>query len=143
MRIALTLLAATHLVVALWHGSAHNELRVVLPPAKNAFIYVVVLAAPLAAAAAVWTRYASLGTWAFFVSMVGAFIFGVYHHYWVISSDHVSHLPPGPPQVHYQFALSAAILAVVELSGAVVGVLFVRTTRGSSARRRATSDSNA
>lgn len=119
--IATTVLVAIHLVATLWHGSAHTELAVNLSPAQNAFVYLVILLAPLVAAGLVWTRYFSVGLWVFFLSMLGAFLFGAYHHYVLISPDNIGHLPPGSPQAHSQFITSAATIALIELASALYG----------------------
>src|SRR4029079_3094428 len=48
-RIALTVLVAVHLAATVWHGGAHTELGILLPPEKSAFVYVVILAGRLVA----------------------------------------------------------------------------------------------
>lgn len=62
-RIAITALVAIHLAATLWHGDAHTGLAINLPPEKNIFVLVVILAAPIVAAGLVWTRYSSIGLW--------------------------------------------------------------------------------
>jgi hypothetical protein len=114
-RIAVTGLVAIHLIATLWHGSAHTQLDVTLSLAQTVFVYVVILIAPLVAAALVWTRRQRLGLWVFFLSMLGAFLFGVYQHYVLVSPDNIGHLPPGPPAAHAQFVASAAVIALLEL----------------------------
>lgn len=120
-QIAITGLVVIHLVATLWHGSAHTALTINLSPAQNAFVYLVILIGPLAAAALVWTRYFSVGLWVFFLSMLGAFLFGAYYHYVLVSPDNIGHLPPGSPEAHSQFIASAAAIAVVELASALYG----------------------
>jgi hypothetical protein len=51
--------------------------------------------------------------------MFGSLLFGVYHHYILVSPDHVAHLPAGDSQG--LFRLTAAAMAVVELAGAGFG----------------------
>lgn len=116
---AIALLAALHLVVTFWHGRAHQVLSVTLPPEKRVFVFIVIIVAPLVGAALVWTRLGSAGIWIFFLSMCASFLFGVYHHYLVVSNDHVHHLPAGNPDVQSAFAASAAALAVLELVATV------------------------
>ena len=50
-KIAITILVVIHLAVNVWHGNAHTELAIGLPSEKNAFVIVVILIAPLVAAA--------------------------------------------------------------------------------------------
>jgi hypothetical protein len=119
--IAIAVLVAIHLAVALWHGSAHRELSVALPLAKNIFVFVVILIAPVVAASLVWTRHASVGLWMFFLSMLGALVFGAYHHFILISPDNVGHLPNGSADAHSTFIASSAALALLELASALYG----------------------
>ena len=87
----------------------------------GAFVYVVILIAPIVAAVLVWTRYISIGLWMFFLSMLGALLFGAYHHYVLVSPDNVNHLPNGIPEFHAQFVTSACIIALLELASALYG----------------------
>ena len=121
MRALISTLAAVHLVVAAWHGSEHASLTVKLPPEKAAFIYVVIVIAPIVAGILVWTHYVRGAIWLFFVSMLGSFVFGVYHHYVLVSADHVEHLPNGSAAAQAAFISSAAGLAVLEFASALYG----------------------
>ena len=55
------------------------------------------------------------------LSMIGAFLFGGYHHYVLVSPDNIEHLPHGPPHSHAQFISSAAAIALLELGAALYG----------------------
>lgn len=114
-------LVTLHLAAALWHLSAHTQLAIALPPWKNAFVYVVILIAPIVAAALVWTRNISIGLCTFVLSMLGALLFGVYHHYVLVSPDNIGHLPGGSPESRSRFIASAAVLDLVELTAVVAG----------------------
>jgi hypothetical protein len=118
-KILITGLVTIHLAASLWHGSAHTQLAIGLPPEKNAFVYVVILIAPIVAAGLVWTRYISIGLWVFFLSMLGALLFGAYHHYVLVSPDNIAHLPGGSPESRSQFVTSAAVIALLELASAL------------------------
>jgi hypothetical protein len=122
----ITGLAAIHLVATLWHGSAHQRLAVMLPPAKNAFVLVVIVVAPVLAAVLVWTRAARIGTWLFFLSMLGALVFGVYHHYVLVSPDHVRHLRHGGAAARAVFVVSAGAIAAIEAASVIYGALCLR-----------------
>jgi hypothetical protein len=115
IRIGITALVVVHLIATLWHGNAHSQLAIGLPPEKTAFVYAVILIAPIVAGVLVWTRYISIGLWVFFLSMVAALIFGAYHHYVMVSPDNIGHLPAGSPESHSQFISSAAVIALLEL----------------------------
>ncbi len=120
-KIVITGLIAIHLAATLWHGSAHTQLAIGLPFEKTIFVYMVILIAPIVAAALVWTRYMSIGLWLFFLSMLGALLFGAYHHYVMVSPDNIGHLPAGSSELHSQFIASAATIALLELASALYG----------------------
>jgi hypothetical protein len=120
-KIVITGLVLIHLAATLWHGSAHRQLAIDLPSEKIFFVYVVILVAPIVAAAIVWTRYISMGLLIFFFSMLGAFLFGLYHHYVLVSPDNVSHLPDGRSESHSQFVTSACVIALLELASTLYG----------------------
>ncbi len=120
-RLVITGLVAVHLAASLWHGNAHTRLAIYLPTAKTLFVFIVILIAPIVAAALVWTRYITIGLWVLFFSMLGCFLFGGYHHYLLVSPDNISHLPAGSPEAHSQFITSAAVIALLELASALYG----------------------
>ncbi len=128
-RVAVTTLATVHLAVAIWHGSAHSALAVTLAPAKNLFVLVVIVILPVLAAVLAWTRWLKSAVWVFTLSMLAALAFGVYHHYLVVSPDHVAHLPAGSPAAQARFVWSAALLAAVEALATVHGALRLRWLR--------------
>jgi NADPH:quinone reductase-like Zn-dependent oxidoreductase len=133
-RIVVTGLVAIHFVATLWHGSAHTQLAIGLPIEKTIFVFVVILIAPIVAAGLVWTRYASLGLWVFFLSMLGALLFGAYHHYVLVSPDNIGHLPTGSPDSHSQFIASAAVIALLELASALYGAYCLGSRRAQRAQ---------
>ena len=131
-RLVITGLVAVHLVASVWHGNAHTSLAVYLPTAKTLFVYIVILLAPVVAAALVWTRYSSIGLWVLFLSMLGSFLFGAYHPYLLVSPDNIAHLPAGSPEMQSQFITSAGVIALIELAGAVYGAYCLGAYRSHS-----------
>ncbi len=125
IKIVTTALVVVHLVASFWHGDAHTKLAVELPPNKAIFVWGVILFAPIAAAALVWTRYVLIGLWVLVLSMVGALLFGVYHHYVLVSPDNIAHLPVGSAEAHSQFISSAAVIGLLELASALCGAFFL------------------
>ena len=115
-----TLAVVTHGVIAAAHGAAHSDLGIQMSTAETAFIDVVIVAAPVVAAVALWSTFARFGAVLLAVSMAGALVFGAYHHYVAISPDHVAHLPAG--QLQGLFRVTAVLLVVSEAAGIVVGV---------------------
>lgn len=131
MKIVITALVAIHLAATAWHGKAHDTLQVLLPPEKNAFVYVVILAAPVVAAILIWTRFQKAAIWIFFLSMLGSFLFGTAHHYVMVSNDNIGHLPSGTHEQHAQFIDSALAIALLELAGALYGAYWLGRSRKS------------
>lgn len=125
-KLVISALVAVHLAASLWHGSAHTRLAINLPAAKTLFVFIVILIAPIVAALLVWTRYISIGLWVLFLSMLGSFLFGVYHHYLLVSPDNIRHLPAGSPEAHSQFITSAGIIALLELASALYAAYCLR-----------------
>jgi hypothetical protein len=136
MKVAITVLVAVHFLIAVWHGQAHTSLGVTLSPGQFAFVFGVIVLAPFVAALLIWTHRLRTGTWVFFLSMVGSFLFGTYHHYVAVSADHVQHLPNGSADARSVFIASAAALALVEFGSALYGAFCLRGT-GCGARRMA------
>jgi NADPH:quinone reductase-like Zn-dependent oxidoreductase len=128
-RIVIAGFVAIHFAVNVWHGNAHTALAIGLRPVENAFVILVILIAPIVAASLVWTRYVRVGVWMFFLSMVGALLFGAYHHYVVVSPDNIGHLPDGAADAHATFIASAGALALLELASALYGAFCLGTFR--------------
>lgn len=120
-RIVITGFVAVHLVANLWHGNLHSQLSINLSLWQTLFVLVVILVAPIVAAALVWTRFVSIGLWLFSLAMLGSLLFGVYHHYVMVSPDNINFLPGTDSASHHQFALSAGAIALLELASALYG----------------------
>ena len=133
-RIIITGLVIIHLAASIWHGDAHTRLAISLPPEKNIFVYVVILIAPLVALILVWTRYSTIGLWVLALSMVGALLFGAYHHYVMVSPDNIGHLPEGSAEAHTQFISSAAVIALLELAVALYAAFCLGSRSAKSPR---------
>lgn len=126
-KIVITGLFIGHLAASLWHGSAHTHLGIELSAEQTLFVYIIVIIAPVVAAILVWTHYVSMGLWTLFFSMLGSFLFGVYHHYVFVSPDNINHLPPGTPESHSHFVTSAGVIALVELASSLYGAFCLGT----------------
>ena len=114
-----TVLVLAHLVIAYLHGEAHASLGVGLVAWQWAYVYGVITVAPLVAMALYWTRWRAAGALLLGVSMLGSFLFGVYHHFMAVSPDHVHHLPEGDAQG--VFVATAYLLAISEAAIAAFG----------------------
>lgn len=126
-----TFVVVTHSAVALAHGWAHRELGVGLDAFQRAFVALVIGLAPLAALALIWADFRKSGSWLLAAAMAGSLVFGVYHHYVLVSPDHVSHLPAG--SARGLFRVTAMLLAAVAALGVALGGLGLR--RGPLERR--------
>lgn len=120
MRRLVIVLVVLHAAVLLVHDAAHRELGVDLNTWQTIFAYLVIVAAPVLAALLLFTAYQRLGFALLAISMLSALIFGLYHHYILVSPDHVSHLPAGDSRG--LFRTTAAAMGVLELAGVGLGV---------------------
>lgn len=118
-RIILVLLVLLHFFSNIWHAGAHTDLAINLPAYKTAFVAAVILIAPLVGGLFLWTRFKVFGTWLVGLCLLGSFLFSGYHHYILVSIDHVDHLPVGPADIHDWFSHSAVFIEVTALLGAL------------------------
>jgi hypothetical protein len=86
-KIVITAAVIVHLVASLWHGSAHTHLGIGLSTQQTLFVYLIIIIAPVIAGILVWTRYASIGLWVFFLAMLESFLFGVYHLWSILCGE--------------------------------------------------------
>ena len=132
-RLTLTVLAALHLTIVLWHGSAHSDLAVGLSRLQTLFVFCVILISPVLATLLLWTPLKDFAIWLYAISMFAALLFGIYHHFISVSPDNVHYLPAGVHAARRQFVNSAIAVAVIELIATVVsGVRVVIGSGGDS-----------
>ena len=122
-RLALTVLAAIHLSVVLWHGRAHTDLAVSLSRFQYLFVFAVILIAPLVATLLLWTPLRGFALWIYAVAMFASLLFGVYYHYLTVSPDNVHYLPAGTDAARHRFVLSAAATAATEFIASILAAL--------------------
>ena len=125
-----TAIVAAPLLVNLVHGLAHRELGVGLAPLDSMFVIVVVLVFPLIAMGGVWTAKKRLGLILLSLSMFGSLLFGLYHHFLVVSPDHIHSQPSGGWGT--TFVLTAYLLLITEAIGTYVGIHFLWIAKESS-----------
>ena len=112
MKLVALLLVAVHSLIVAVHGAAHQKLSVDLSGWQSAFVFIVIMAAPIAAAALIM-RFERTGALLLTVSMTGAFVFGVYFHFIAESPDHVSQVAAANRNAWAgAFSWSAAALAM-------------------------------
>lgn len=114
-----TVIVVVRQLVAVLHGNAHDQLGVGLSAWQNAFVYMVIVVAPLVAAALYWTRYVQAGALLLGISMLAGMLFGIFFHFIHVSPDNVQHLPAGDGQG--SFIATAILLVPIELAGTIYG----------------------
>ena len=123
-KIALAVVAM-HFVVVVLHSIAHQLLSVNASPAQLAFIFPVIIVAPVVAGVLL-PKFEKFGTVLVTASMIGSFVFGVYYHFIAETIDHVAHVAQLEPHFWSQMFLATSyLLAISELLGAVVGLLLL------------------
>ena len=127
-----TYIVLAHLIVNIAHGLAHRALQIGLTPLGSIFVLVVVLLSPLLAMALVWTSKKQFGLILLSASMCAALIFGLYHHFIVVSPDHVHAQPNNAWGT--TFVLTSYALLITEAIGSYVGLHFLRRAPQSSKR---------
>jgi hypothetical protein len=112
-------------VVVVLHSIAHQLLSVNASPAQLAFIFPVIIFAPVVAGV-ILPKFEKFGTVLLTASMFGSFVFGVYYHFIAETIDHVAHVAQLEPHFWSQMFLATSyLLATSELLGAVVGLLLL------------------
>jgi hypothetical protein len=114
------LVVILHAIVTIPHSIAHTNLHIAMDTWQSIYIFVVILIAPIVAAVFIWIRPRS-GFALLTISMIGSFAFGVYYHFLATGSDNAFTLPARSWTLTFQ--LSAWLLAITELGGAVIGFL--------------------
>ena len=122
-----TSIVVAHLLVNVAHGLAHRELHVSIAPHATLFVIVVILMIPLVAAALTWTAARRVGLVLLSLSMFSSLLFGLYHHFLIVSPDHVSLQPHSSWGI--TFVLTAYLLLITEAIGTYVGVHFLRIAK--------------
>jgi hypothetical protein len=120
--IALPAVVLVHLAISIAHGRAHTGAEVALPLAGALFVYIVILAGPLAGLA-LWRWRPRAGAWLVAASMTAALVFGFINHFIINGQDHVAHVAA---EWRTLFGVTAALLVVCEAAGAAVGVWAAR-----------------
>ena len=118
----------THLVVSLVHGIAHAQAHVPLSPAANLFVFIVILAGPLAGLALTWPAR-RLGSWVVAATLAGSLVFGLVNHFVLASPDHVAHVAP---EWRPLFTATAILLAVTEALGSGLAIRLAREGKRAS-----------
>ena len=123
-----TIIVVVHLAVSLVHGAAHSGAAVPLSALQNVFVWVVILAGPLAALWMIWTGR-PLGPELLALTMGGSLVFGIVNHFVIESADHVAHITSDAWRLPFQ--VTAVGLALLEAAGTAVGIRWAALKRAS------------
>ena len=121
----LTAAVLVHLAVSMAHGAAHAGAQVPLSRASSLFVYIVILAGPLAGLALARVSRRT-GSWLIALTLAGALVFGIVNHFVLASPDHVSYVAAAWRPL---FATTAVLIALLEAAGS--GLAFSMALKGS------------
>src|SRR4026209_1326215 len=122
-----TVIVVAHLAVSLVHGAAHSGAAVPLSALQNVFVWVVILAGPLAALWMIRTG-GPVGPARLARPMGGSLVFGIVNHFVIESADHVAHITSDAWRLPFQ--VTAVALALLEAAGTAGGTRRAARKRG-------------
>ena len=92
----------------------------------NAYVIIVITVAPLLAAVLLFTPKREFGSLLLAGSMFGSFIFGFWYHFLSTTSDNIAEVKGS---WHSTFVWTAVLLAMIESSGTLAGIMAYRQVR--------------
>jgi len=98
------------------------QAQVPMSLAANLFVFIVILAGPVAGLAWTWVSDRA-GSWVVAVAMAASFVFGVVNHFLIAGPDHVAHVAERSRAL---FATTAVLVAITEVLGCVLAVRVAR-----------------
>ncbi len=125
-------IVALHALALIVHSQSHQAIPVPLSALQNAFAVLVIVIAPLVAAALIWRGFARIGGTLLGAAMLGAFLFGFINHYVLDSPDNVAQIPA--TDWGSAFTLSAHALALLELGGVAAAFWLLSASSRAPAR---------
>jgi hypothetical protein len=122
-RLLLAGVVVLHLIVTVFHGSAHTGAAIEQGPVAMAFIFLVILAGPLIGVAWMWLNPRG-GARLIAVTMAASLLFGLINHFIIPGPDHVAHVAAAWRAL---FGSTAVMLVVTEAAGAALGFAYGRS----------------
>ncbi len=116
-----------HFIIGTIHAAAHVAIGINMSLWQNLYILIIIWALPLASGVLLLLRRTRAGFVMLFLSMLGSLLFGGYYHFLASGADNVNSL--GHHSWALPFQLSAALLALTEAAGTLVGILGSRRSR--------------
>lgn len=120
-----TEIVVLHAIANGLHGLAHVEIPIPLSLIQSLFVGIVIFPIPIVAAVLLWTKFYRIGSWLLLGSMAVSGLFGLYNHYMVISSDHVSQVSFADWGLLFQ--VTAFLILLVDGLGCGVGIWALRS----------------
>jgi len=116
-----------HLAISIAHGSAHSGAHIPMSLVANLFVFLVIVAGPIAGLALSW-RVERTGSLIVALTMAGSLVFGVVNHFLLNSPDRVTQVEE---QWRLLFGTTAVLLTITEMLGLGFAVRLVRLRRSS------------
>jgi hypothetical protein len=107
-----------HLIISMAHGAAHAGAHVPMSSAANLFVFIVILAGPLAGFAVMFAA-PRVGSLMIAVALGGSLVFGLVNHFIFVSPDHVTRVAS---EWRLLFGGTAVLLGVTEALGAALAI---------------------
>jgi hypothetical protein len=128
------LVVLAHIIVNGLHGIAHQQAEVSISDLQFAYVFLVILVAPIAATVMLsFNRPKKMqrgGAWLLLISMLGSLLFGLIYHVVLPSSDNIFTVMQGPSLNNAIFFTSTAILLVmIDGLGSWIGAIAVRRVK--------------
>lgn len=125
------LVVLAHIIITGLHGIAHQQAGVSISDFQSAYVFLVTLAAPIAAAVMLFLNKPKIqrcGAWLLLVSMLGSLLFGLVYHVLLPGSDNIFTVIMHEPLLDGAvfFTSTAILLVIVDAVGSWVGA---RATR--------------
>lgn len=125
------LVVLAHIIITGMHGIAHQQAGVSISDFQFAYVFLVTLAAPIAAAVMLFLNKPKIqlgGAWLLLVSMLGSLLFGLVYHVLLPGSDNIFTIIMHEPLLDSSvfFTSTAMLLVIVDGVGSWIGA---RTTR--------------
>ena len=132
VRYAILVVVLAHIITTGLHDIAHQQAGVSISDFQSAYVFLVTLAAPIAAAIIILflnkPKIQRGGTWLLLVSMLGSLLFGLVYHVLLLGSDNIFVVIIHEPLLDSAvfFTSTAILLVIVDGVGSWVGA---RATR--------------
>lgn len=116
------------------HGHAHDTLAVPLAPWQQAYVWIVIVIAPIGALAWLWVRPSPPAAWSLAGLLIASWLFGLYFHFGPMNPDHVS-AQQGADR--HLFAYTAVAIGIVEPLNAAAAAWLARSLARAGGLRHA------